>query len=293
MEARLLGGAALFVEILLGRRLLWRAGRFLYQYARRDGRNDPVTNGEYALHHHLTRIARAQNRPLRVIDIGANVGYWSLNLLAACRAAGVDDVHLWAFEPSPEIRACLLDGLKATPSSYRVDVYGEAVADASGRAAFDGGSAIVGTKRLVTVPMDAQRDAPAIEVPVTTLADFFAREAIAEVDFVKSDVEGFDLKVLQGAVPLLRDGRIGLLQFEYNHRWVTTRCFLKDVFDLVADLPYRVCKVVPSGLDGYPAWHPELETFFEANFALVRADLMGQLGVREGRFDAYNAYAAP
>ena len=66
----------------------------------------------------------------------------------------------------------------------------------------------------------------------------------------------------------------------------------RDVFDLVEGLPYRVCKVVPEGIDAYESWHPELETFFEANYLLVRDDLVELLDVRRGKFSANNTYAA-
>jgi hypothetical protein len=130
-----------------------------------------------------------------------------------------------------------------------------------------------------------------VRVTVITLADFFAEAGIDEADFVKSDVEGYDLKVLQGAAPLLREGRIGLLQFEYNRCWVTTRSLLRDVFALTEGLAYCICRIVPDGLEHYSSWHPELETFFAANFVLVREDIAAPLGVREGRFDAYNTYS--
>ena len=56
------------------------------------------------------------------------------------------------------------------------------------------------------------------------------------------------------------------------------------------DLPYRVCKIVPDGIEGYGDWHPELETYVEANFLLVRDDLAASLDVRNGRFDEYNTF---
>jgi hypothetical protein len=112
------------------------------------------------------------------------------------------------------------------------------------------------------------------------------------VDFVKSDVEGFDPSVLRGAASLLAAGRIGLFQFEYNHCWISTRSFLRDVFEFVEPHPYQVCKVVSSGIDAYESWHPELETFFETNYVLVRDDLLDVFEVRRGKFSASNTYAA-
>lgn len=280
------------LESLVGRRALWRIGRHVYRHARRDGHNDPETNGEYALHRTLAAWAQRRGGPLAVIDVGANVGYWSSHLLASCADAGVEGVRLWAFEPSDEIREALVEALRPARPGYEVSIRAEAVADAPGEAAFDASPGITGVKHLLTDAMVSGGGTPSVPVAVTTLADVAREEKIERVDFVKSDVEGFDLSVLRGAVPLMRERRIGLFQFEYNHCWMTTRTFLRDVFDLVADLPYRVCKVVPEGIDAYDAWHAELETFFETNYLLVREDLLADFGVRPGRFDASNTYAS-
>ena len=97
--------------------------------------------------------------------------------------------------------------------------------------------------------------------------------------------------MLRGARELLREQRIDVLQFEYNHRWVHARAFLKDVFDLVADLPYEVARITPDGLETLPGWHFELERFFEANYLLVRRPALDWFPCRRGGFDASNAYA--
>ena len=81
------------METLLGRRALWRIGRLIYQYARRDGHNNPEINGEFALHRTVSEWASRRSEPFNVIDVGANVGYWSSHLLAECERAGVKKVH--------------------------------------------------------------------------------------------------------------------------------------------------------------------------------------------------------
>lgn len=278
------------VERLIGRQKLWRLGRLIYRHARRDGDNAPEINGEYALHERLARWARRRGRAFKVIDVGSNIGYWSSHLLEACKRAGVEDVELWAFEPSDEIREQLEKRMQSAPSGCRVHIRAEAVSDEPGQAAFDATPGITGIKHLLTETSIAEGETPRVDVSVTTLAELFKNENINSVDFVKSDVEGFDLSVIRGALPLLAGGQIGVFQFEYNHCWISTRTYLRDVFELVEDLPYRVCKVVSEGIDGYESWHVELETYFEVNYLLVREDLLGELKVRMGEFGETNTY---
>ena len=70
---------------------------------------------------------------------------------------------------------------------------------------------------------------------------------------MKIDTEGHDLTVLRGARTLLADHRVAVVQFEYNHRWVFARAFLRDAFDFLASLGYLVGKLTPKGVEFYPA----------------------------------------
>lgn len=88
--------------------------------------------------------------------------------------------------------------------------------------------------------------------------------------FVKSDTEGNDFNVLLGGSRSLTNGLIDVWQFEYNHRWISARLFLKDVFDFIEDKPYLIGKLYGNGIELHEEWQPELEVFFEQNFVLAR-----------------------
>jgi FkbM family methyltransferase len=157
------------IESLIGRRALWRLGRLIYRHARRDGNNKPEINGEYALHRKLASWASRRSEPFNVIDVGANIGYWSSHLLDECQRAGVQSVRLWAFEPSEEIRVQLASRLQSPPPDYRVAIRREAVSDTRGQAAFDATPGIVGIKHLLTDAMVADGEMLSVDVTVTTL----------------------------------------------------------------------------------------------------------------------------
>ena len=65
---------------------------------------------------------------------------------------------------------------------------------------------------------------------------------------------------------MLQGHRIELVQFEYNHMWITSGCFLKQAMDLLQGHGYAFGKVTPRGIEFYESWHPELETFQLANY---------------------------
>ena len=99
------------------------------------------------------------------------------------------------------------------------------------------------------------------------------------------------MEVIIGALPLLKHGKIAVLQFEYNHRWIFSRHFLKDVFDAVEGLPYKVGKICPNHIEIYEKWYPENERFFEANYVLLRNDSIAWFDTRLCRLDVNNTLA--
>ncbi len=65
---------------------------------------------------------------------------------------------------------------------------------------------------------------------------------------------------------MLANHAIRALQFEYNHRWIHAKHFLKEVFDLLSPLGYEIGKITPRGIEFYSEWTAELESFREGNY---------------------------
>lgn len=252
---------------LAGRERVVRAARFALHRARLDLPNRPAHNGEYALQRWLL-TAVPGGRPVTVLDIGANVGDWSRALLAAARATHrLDRLRLHAFEPSPSACRVLAAVLPTTARVVRA-----ALSDRSGDVALHLVGPRAGTNSLHPSSFTGADPATTEVVPATTIDTYLRDEAIDRVDLLKIDTEGHDLRVLRGAERAFRSGTIGVAQFEYNHRWVHARHFLKDAFDLLGPLGYRIGKLTPRAVEWYEGWDPDLETFVEGNY-LACADV--------------------
>lgn len=249
---------------IVGRRLLVRASRFVLDRARLDVRNDIVQNGErWIIAETLRHIKSAT--PTHVIDVGANLGDWTAEVL---RCAGDNELTVHAFEPVPKLHSMLEQ--RFTHES-RVRINQLAAGDVMGRVPMFVSSGISGTSSIVAPSQDVSHE---VQVGVTTLDEYCRTRSIVDVALVKTDTEGNDLAVALGAENLLRDGRIGLHQFEYNHRWIGARTYLRDAFTYFEQFGYQVAKVTPRGAEFYPRWTPELETFKEANFVAVHPHLV-------------------
>lgn len=176
-------------------------------------------------------------------------------------------IDLHVFEPAPGARQQLERALASVRRrDDMVEISPLALSDAAGEATFNIFDDAAGTNTLVAASGDVPRET--ITVEKATVDEYCRVRAIDHIHFLKIDTEGNDLRVLRGASGMLERGRIELVQFEYNQRWIAFRAYLKDVFDLVAPLGYSVGKVTPLGIEVYPEWHFELESFREGNYLL-------------------------
>ena len=66
--------------------------------------------------------------------------------------------------------------------------------------------------------VNTSRYVKTIQVPTTTLDEFTSKNQIDRIDFLKIDVEGFELEVLKGASRLLASKKVKAMLFEANRR---------------------------------------------------------------------------
>jgi FkbM family methyltransferase len=253
----------------LGRRAVVRAARYVLLRARLDYPNEMTVNGESALQRWV--LGLAPRGEVHVADVGANIGLWSRSMLAAASALRrVDDLRLHAFEPDARAYARLAQALDGTPAALSA----MALSDRHGVAAFHVVAPGAGTNSLHPSPAAT---VAAETVPAGTLDSYAAEAGVRRFALVKVDTEGHDLAVLRGARTLLAEHRITVVQFEYNHRWVFARAFLRDAFEFLAGLGYLIGKLTPKGVEFYPGWDADLETFVEGNYIACDPVTAGRL----------------
>ncbi len=259
------------LEASLGRRNVARLGRYLSNRARFDVRNDIQTNGELVvLDAALRNFAEASI--FIALDIGANVGAWTRALLERIPEGGAS-ARVFAFEPVAGTRAILEERVGSSRGNARVSIVPFALSnEVARRPMFVLGDG-AGTNSLHAGDPFVIRTE---EVATDTVDLFCQRESIEHVDLMKVDTEGHDFAVLEGAGGMLARAAIEVVQFEYNHRWIDARHYLRDAFELLTPLGYRIGKVTPFGVEFYGRWHPELETFREGNYVACPVSRAGR-----------------
>lgn len=255
---------------VFGRRNLGRLARLLSQEAGLDQRTDDMrTEGEADVLRAVLQTARNIPSPV-LMDVGANLGDWSSLAAEAATEIQLANPRIIAFEPTPATHSLLSERLKRQGMTDRVEAVQAAMSDQCGTQTFFVLGPGEGRNSLVRLEEAGTPKQQELTVRCDTIDAYCARQEIESVLMLKVDAEGHDLSVLKGAKSMLSRQHIRYLQFEYNQRWIDSRSFLKDAFDLLLSNNYHVGKVTRRGIEQYQTWNFELETWRQANYLAWR-----------------------
>ncbi len=132
-----------------------------------------------------------------VLDIGANIGYYTLIF---AKLVG-DNGKVYAFEPDPESFQLLSKNVEI--NGYKnVILIKKAVSDKNGKTKLFISKHNKGDNRIY----DPKDDSESIEVDVIRLDDYFKKD-YSKLDFIKLDVQGAEFNVLLGSLGILQKMR--------------------------------------------------------------------------------------
>jgi FkbM family methyltransferase len=127
-----------------------------------------------------------------VLDIGANIGYYSL---VSAQLAG-ESGKVFAFEPEPNNYTLLTKNIEANGFRNIVPVQ-KAVSNKTGK------GVLSLSKETDLHSMHESNENGAIEVETTTVDDYI-KNINCRIDLVKIDVEGWEMRVLEGMMETIR-----------------------------------------------------------------------------------------
>ena len=139
----------------------------------------------------LALAAKFSKRRRLAIDIGGHVGTWSVPM-----AQYKNTEMIYAFEPNEKVRECFIEN--TLPFKDKVKVYNVALGKENSKALLNIEEDNTGNTRIKVVN---ETDLKTIDV--RTLDSF----ELKDIDYMKIDVEGFELPVLQGAIKTIRESK--------------------------------------------------------------------------------------
>jgi FkbM family methyltransferase len=243
-----------------------RANDRLLNYAlRRRGYNN-YHNSEESGEAFFIRSILAPTNPKLCIDVGANIGEYTAELLASTSATVV------SFEPLSESFLSLCRLRESLEESGRLILENKGIANRDGsltihfnRDALAHASFSEDVKKVSYVSNPEK-----LAVPVVTLDTYCLENRITEIDLVKIDTEGFELEVFEGAEETFRRLRPKFIQIEFNWH----QMFRDTSLNFFAEkLPaYDLYQLLPKSWIKRDPRDPLANIYLFSNFVFVRPD---------------------
>jgi FkbM family methyltransferase len=222
---------------LFGKKIFTKFNKFLYHLSLRglgvlNYRNTYLT-GE---NHWIKNFLKNKN-PVTIIDVGANIGRYSKEILTVCPNA-----CLFAFEPHPKTYVALTNNIE----SNNFKSFNLGVGDKNEKLTlydYDKSSGNSHASLYKEVIEDIHKGkSVAYDISVVKLDDFLKEQ---KIDLLKIDTEGNELNVLLGSKNYLSNNKINAIHFEFNEMNIISRVFFKDFFDVLPN--YIFYRLLPGG----------------------------------------------
>ncbi|MBR9706744.1 FkbM family methyltransferase [Candidatus Pacearchaeota archaeon] len=179
------------------------------------------------LHEEVKQIKKYLQNPKHLIDIGANCGEISFYL-----SKEYPNAKIYAFEPGTRA----FNVLRKIKKKFHLNnllIYKMALGDKK---------EIVGMEfpdSNDTLAFITKRKNSKNKVRIEKLDDFIAKKKITQIDFIKIDVEGFEMKILNGGANSIKKSKPLMLvevdegnQKRFNHS-------SKDILDFMKKMKYE------------------------------------------------------
>ena len=221
------------------------------------------------------------------IDIGANVGIF-INQLNPKSSKFV-----LAFEPNPYLRKDLQEKIS------RGLLVERALSSKKGYAKFHIYNADDTTSSLLDrndmMPHFTSK-VESIDVELDILDGYMPiiEKESSKGIFIKIDAEGVEYPILQGACKVLCRPAPTFLMFEYSNAWKLGGHTLKDAFNLLDALGFKVFRVTPFGLEEFRFYTPNMESHNYCNYFAAKgvdvANILRTVVLRSETHNVNNFY---
>ena len=166
--------------------------------------------------HRATRLVdKLVGKGMRVLDVGANFGYYTTILGDRVGPSG----KVWAFEPTDHFGRRIAWHLDANHLTEWVEVFPFGLSDADSEAEI---SILESTATLHPVPhgQSSNEQITTEHIRLRSLDEMAEQHGIDGADFVKVDIDGHEPKFLEGGTEFLKR-HLPMLMIEFNQGHLT------------------------------------------------------------------------
>lgn len=226
------------------------------------GNGDLYVNGEEQFIKKICTTYR--DRDFTLFDVGGNRGDYTDFVLKYIKTE-TKQIHI--FEPQ---QSCVSILEKKFSHMKDIHINPIALSDANGKTTMfkdfdESGLASLHKRNLDHYGIKTESIE---EITTQKSSDYINEKGITKIDLLKLDVEGHELKVLEGLGSFLSPKNVSFIQFEYGGANLDSHSSLMELFSLFKSRGYQVGKIMPKHIE-IKEYHPRLENFMYANYVAI------------------------
>lgn len=256
-----------FYRFLFARKIYYKLNLFLYTLSIRglgilNYENEKISGEQEFIKKYVPK-----NKENVVFDVGANVGNYSKTIRKSS-----ENACIYSFEPHPLTFRKLLENTKY----LNIKVFNVGVGNKNGLlklydyADKDGSQHASLYSDVITKIHNGKLIEH--EVEIIKLDDFVIKNEIEKIDLLKIDTEGNEFEVLKGFENFIRQGKIGIIHFEFNEMNTESRVFFKDFWYFLPN--YNFYRMLQDGLVPIKKYSPVLcEVFAYQNIVAILKEI--------------------
>lgn len=208
-------------------------------------------------------FSKSFDKPV-IFDVGANIGDWSKLVLDVNEKS-----NLYLFDANPDICKSLekkfrnndvtITNTLVSNDHEKHDFYISDSNNLSGASSMYEHYYLKGMSNKISIKS-------------TTIDAFCELNSITRIDYLKADIEGAEVPMLEGAKNMIKNQSIGVIQLEYNQTWIKAHSSLKDIFDICEENEYKLYRIMPDSLMTLDYYHYIVDDFNYQNLLMVSGD---------------------
>ena len=111
------------------------------------------------------------------------------------------------------------------------------------------------------------------EIDIKTIDAFCNEINITNINFLKLDIEGNELKALHGAKTMLENHKVDFIQFEFGGCNIDSRTYFQDFYYLLKE-DFYIYRIVKDGLFKIESYKEMYEAFITTNYLAERKKII-------------------
>jgi len=221
-------------------------------------------SGEMNIIRRMSKELSKKNNAV-IFDVGANVGKYTL----AINEEMTNSYKAYCFEPSPSTFKALQKNTEGIKNINCVNLgLGETTESTVLYFNSESNTQSSVIKRDMSHWGESYNLVNEERINITTLELFCKQENIDFIDFMKVDVEGYEMSMFRGAQEMIKNKKIGTIQFELGVASVDGKYFFKDVFYLLNE-NYRIYRITMKNLFEIKSYSELYEVFLTTNYLAI------------------------